>query len=194
MRADLKPVSQRQPSSGKLIRRALRRAEALPVLRGDDERPGHLGAADAAESHCRVSHVLAGDADAIELHEPEVVAREVVVGRVVRVAPQVAVVLRQDEGRGVPAVVDRAARRHRKQSGGTPLGVSGAEGRQRRVALFQRRRHFRVLEQLIHELRGGYPLWEFRQDFGALPQPCAKSSMFSESCRSQSPTPTTIPS
>jgi hypothetical protein len=57
----------------------------MPVLVRGDERLDHLGVDEVA-------------AKLIELREPEVVAREVCVGRVVRVAAQVAEVLHQDEG------------------------------------------------------------------------------------------------
>src|ERR671913_33020 len=60
-------------------------AEPLAVLNRVDEGAHHL----------RVNEVAV---ELVELREPEVVAVEVRVGRVVRVAPEVAEVLHQDEG------------------------------------------------------------------------------------------------
>src|SRR3954464_6277825 len=82
-------------------------AEALAVFEGGDEGFDHLGAADARQRHALVAHVLAGEAEAVELREPEVVALEAEVGVVSRATAQVAEVLREDEARVELPVVDR---------------------------------------------------------------------------------------
>src|SRR5688572_21776950 len=72
-------------------------AEPLPVLVRDDEGPDHLGPQQAVARRLLVAHVLAGQAERVELRQPEVVAREVLrrLGRVGRVAAEVAEVLHQ---------------------------------------------------------------------------------------------------
>ena len=59
-------------------------AESLPVLNGFDEGLNHLSLAEIA-------------GEGVELSQPEVVTREVRVGRVVRIATKVAAVLHQDD-------------------------------------------------------------------------------------------------
>src|ERR1043165_9467827 len=60
-------------------------AEALLVLEREEKGLDHLGAAEVAE--------------AVQLVEPELVAAEVSVGRIVGIASEIAEVLHQDEGR-----------------------------------------------------------------------------------------------
>src|SRR6184192_508620 len=61
------------------------KAEAVAVLRRDEERLDHLGGLEVA-------------AELVKLREPELPAGEIRVGRVVGVAPEVSEVLHEDEG------------------------------------------------------------------------------------------------
>src|ERR1051325_8675176 len=84
-----------------------RACKALAVLVRLDEGTHHLRALHASLRLRVVTHVFALLTHPVELREPELVAREVVVRRVVGVAPQVAEVLHQHEGAVVHEVEDR---------------------------------------------------------------------------------------
>lgn len=72
---------------------ARRSSETLTVFGRLDEGPYHLGPTYTGQRHRFVTCVLAGQRELVELREPEFLAREVVVGSVVRITPQVTVVL-----------------------------------------------------------------------------------------------------
>src|SRR4030095_10940682 len=90
------------PHAGIHVRRLLasarRSSETPTILSRLDEGLYHLGPTHTRQRHRFVTCVLTGQRELVELREPECIAREVVVGSVVRITSQVTVVLHQDEG------------------------------------------------------------------------------------------------
>ena len=69
---------------------AARPKESLAIFGRLDKGPDHLSPPGAVERLVVVSHVLAGQTEIVQFGQPEVIARKVIIGRVVRVATQAA--------------------------------------------------------------------------------------------------------
>src|SRR5215213_4430583 len=121
--------------------------EAAAVLCRAQEGSYYLGAAYAAYGDRLVARVLARQRGRVEFIEPEVVAVEIVVGRAVRVAAQVAVILHADESLVVEPVEDRPQLDYRAQRRRLPHHAARAEGAHGRVVLGRRRRHADTTEE-----------------------------------------------
>src|SRR6266566_1077747 len=101
-------------------------AEALTVLSRFDEGTDHLGLLGALLRLRIVTHVFARLTDRVEFRQPEIVAGEIIIGRIVGITSQITKVLHEHKRIVIELVKDRSAFNHTLQSGRTTRGVTAA--------------------------------------------------------------------
>ena len=114
----------------KTLRRPLiavwRTAKPLSILDRGNKSLHHFGAPHPRKSVFGVARVLTWQRELIDLCQPEVIAGEVIVWLVVRVAPEIAVELHQYEGLVVEPVKYRATLDDASERGRPPGFIAGA--------------------------------------------------------------------
>src|SRR5882762_6858015 len=123
-----------------------RAKEPPAVFAGNDESLDHLGPLNSCYRYLFIACIFTRLRKRVHLREPEIVTAEVVVGSVVRVTPQVPVVLHQHEGVVVEFIEDRAAlndtleSRRPTRSVAAPVrghGIIAFRGRGRRPSILE---------------------------------------------------------
>src|SRR6266850_1979848 len=127
------------------------RAKETPaVFAGHDESLDHFSSLNSCYRYLFITCIFTRLCKRVHLREPEIVTAEVGVGSVVRVTPQVPVVLHQHEGVVVEFIEDRAALNDTLESRRPTRSVATAVRRNGIVAFSSRGRRPGIQEEFVH--------------------------------------------